>query len=159
MRVDLSTVLAIAAALGSSLIAGTFFAFSAFVMRALRRLPSEQGIAAMQSINIVVINPIFLTAFLGTGLVWAVLMVLALADSRSPRSLWLAAGAVAYLGGCLLVTMVRNVPMNNTLAELSARGPEAARYWPAYVERWTFWNHVRTAGSLAALACCIAAVS
>lgn len=159
MRVDLSTILAIVAALGSSLIAGTFFAFSAFVMGALRRLPSEQSVAAMQSINIVVINPIFLTAFLGTGLVWAVLMVLALADLSSPRSLWLAAGAVAYLGGCLLVTMVRNVPMNNTLAESPARSPEVARYWPAYVKRWTFWNHIRTAASLMALACSIAAVS
>jgi hypothetical protein len=38
-------------ALGCGLLAGVFFAFSAFVMPALRRLPASQGIAAMQSIN------------------------------------------------------------------------------------------------------------
>jgi uncharacterized membrane protein len=52
------------AALGCGLIAGVFFAFSAFVMKALGRLPPAEGIAAMQSINIAVINPVFLTAFL-----------------------------------------------------------------------------------------------
>ena len=38
-------------ALGCGLIAGVFFAFSAFVMKALALLPPAQGIAAMQSIN------------------------------------------------------------------------------------------------------------
>ena len=36
-------------------------------MQALARLPPAQGIAAMQSINVVVINPLFLTVFLGTA--------------------------------------------------------------------------------------------
>ncbi|WP_010496926.1 hypothetical protein [Paenibacillus elgii] len=50
-----------ASALGSGLIAGLFFAFSTFVMSALARLPAEQGIAAMQSINVTVLNPLFYT--------------------------------------------------------------------------------------------------
>ncbi len=44
-------------ALGSALVAGVFFAFSTFVMKALGRLQPEQGIAAMQSINVTVLNP------------------------------------------------------------------------------------------------------
>lgn len=55
---DLATFLS---ALGCGLIAGFFFAFSAVVMKALGKLPPAQGIAAMQSINVVVINPWFLT--------------------------------------------------------------------------------------------------
>ena len=55
------------AALGCGLMAGVFFAFSAFVMNALARLPAAAGIAAMQSINITVINPLFMTVFLGTA--------------------------------------------------------------------------------------------
>jgi uncharacterized membrane protein len=55
------------AALGCGLVAGVFFAFSTFVMKALARLPAPQGIAAMQSINVIVINPWFMTAFLGTA--------------------------------------------------------------------------------------------
>jgi hypothetical protein len=49
-------VLAFAGALGSGLMAGAFFAFSTFVMRALARLPAAEGIAAMQSINVAAIN-------------------------------------------------------------------------------------------------------
>ncbi|MGB7160617.1 MAG: hypothetical protein WBD40_21305 [Tepidisphaeraceae bacterium] len=49
--------LSLLAALGWGRIAGAFFAFSTFVMRALARLPAHEGIAAMQAINLVVINP------------------------------------------------------------------------------------------------------
>ena len=40
-----------AALLGSALIGGIFFAFSSFVMKALARVPSSEGIETMQSIN------------------------------------------------------------------------------------------------------------
>ena len=70
---------AIITALGCGLVAGVFFAFSTFVMGALRRLPPAQGIAAMQSINVTVITPAFMIALFGTaiaclGLIgWAVI--------------------------------------------------------------------------------------
>ena len=44
-----------------------FFAFSTFVMKALSQLPAEQGVAAMQRINEVVMNPVFLGLFVGTA--------------------------------------------------------------------------------------------
>jgi uncharacterized membrane protein len=153
---DLQSFLTWVAAVGSGLIAGTFFAFSGFVMRALERLPAPQGVAAMQSINAVVINPVFLSAFFGTGLVCAILCVGVVLGWHD--ALWLIAGSLAYLLGCLLVTMTRNVPMNTALARVAAASPEAARYWPEYVTRWTLWNHLRTASSLAAMVCFIAAL-
>lgn len=54
--------------LGSALIGGVFFAFSSFVMKALARVPSSEGIATMQSINVFVINRSFLGAFTGTAM-------------------------------------------------------------------------------------------
>jgi uncharacterized membrane protein len=60
-------VVTFCAALGCGLISGGFFAFSAFVMKALARLPPSAGVAAMQSINVAVINPVFMAAFLGTA--------------------------------------------------------------------------------------------
>jgi uncharacterized membrane protein len=45
-------VLTLFAALGCAMMAGVFFAFSTFVMMALARLPAEQGVAAMQAINV-----------------------------------------------------------------------------------------------------------
>ena len=50
---DVATFLA---AIGSGLIAGVFFAFSTFVMRALGRRPPTEGMAAMQAINVAVIR-------------------------------------------------------------------------------------------------------
>lgn len=135
------------AALGCGLIAGVFFAFSSFVMGALARLPAPQGIAAMQSINIVVINPIFLGVLFGTGALCIGLMIAALARWPAPGSAWLAAGSALYLVGTILVTMLCNVPRNNALASLDPAAADAARHWGAYVTGWTGWNHVRTAAS------------
>ena len=56
------------AALGCGLIAGVFFGFSSFVMPALARLRPAQGVRAMQSINVVVLNRWFLGVLLGTAL-------------------------------------------------------------------------------------------
>ena len=39
------------AALGSGVIGGVFFAFSTFVMPALARLPSQQGISAITALR------------------------------------------------------------------------------------------------------------
>src|SRR5712692_11267617 len=93
-------------ALGCGLIAGVFFAFSAFVMKALARLPAPQGIAAMQSINVTVITPSFMAAFLGTAAACVVLVGAALRSWTSPGAAFLLAGSLFYLVGTLLVTMV-----------------------------------------------------
>ena len=93
-------VLTFVAALGSGLMAGVFFAFSTFVMKALARLPAREGIAAMQSINIVVINPAFLGVFLGTAV--ACVAVLGGAVLR-----WETSSAACLLaGGALLGSAV-----------------------------------------------------
>ncbi|MFC4947324.1 hypothetical protein [Pseudonocardia sp. GCM10023141] len=63
----LMAVLARVGLLGSALVAGTFYAFSAFVMPALQRLPAAEGVAAMQSVNITAVQPAYLTVLLGTG--------------------------------------------------------------------------------------------
>ena len=67
-------VLIIVALLGSALIGGIFFAFSNFIMKALAKLPAAEGIAAMQSINVVVLNKWFLGVFTGTALVSLLLL-------------------------------------------------------------------------------------
>ena len=108
--------LTLVSALGCGLIAGVFFGFSAFVMRALARLPAAQGIAAMQSINIVVINPLFMAVFLGTAATCALLIVPATRMWNGPGAAYLLAGSLLYLVGTVLVTMVFNVPRNDALA-------------------------------------------
>ena len=64
---NLLSVITFSAALGSGLMAGLFFVFSNSVMKALAALPPDKGIAAMQAINVAIVNPLFLAVFLGTA--------------------------------------------------------------------------------------------
>src|SRR2546423_4684273 len=95
--------LTLLSALGCGLIAGVFFAFSAFVMKALARTPSAQGITAMQSINVAVINPLFLAAFLGTAVGCAALIVSSVLAWPKPGGTYMLAGSLLYLVGTILV--------------------------------------------------------
>lgn len=140
------------AALGCGLMAGVFFAFSVFVMKVLARLAPAEGIAVMQSINVAVINPLFLGAFLGTGVMCVVAMIVSLMHWDRPDAVYLLAGSVLYLVGTFLVTVVFNVPLNNSLAAVTPADRNSAQQWISYLDRWTAWNHVRTTAALAAAA-------
>ncbi|MGB3300565.1 MAG: anthrone oxygenase family protein [Phormidesmis sp.] len=138
------------AALGCGLIAGAFFAFSSFVMSALAQLEPPQGIAAMQAINITVINPWFMGVFMGTAVVCLFLTIASLLKWHQPGSPYLMAGSLLYLLITFGVTVVFNVPLNNALAKVDPISAEAAKLWAQYLNDWTMWNHVRTVGAIAA---------
>jgi uncharacterized membrane protein len=149
----MTSIVAFVAAMGSGLVAGVFFAFSTFVMKALARLPSNQGIAAMQSINVIVLNRWFLGAFLGTAVLSAIALCLALLDWQSSHAIYLLAGGLSYLAGSLFVTIAFNVPKNESLAKFDPVSSASAEAWTQYISEWTRWNHVRTAASLASAVC------
>lgn len=151
-------VLTLLAALGAGLVAGIFFAFSAFVMTALGRLPAPKGISAMQAINVAVLNPVFFSAFFGTGAVSLALAIAALVGWSEPGALYLLAGALLYIVGCLFVTIVFNVPLNKKLASVNPDSSQGASVWTEYLSAWTAWNHVRMAASLVASALFILAI-
>jgi uncharacterized membrane protein len=132
--------------------AGLFFAFSVAVMRALARRPAAEGMAAMQAINVAILNPLFLASFVGTAAACAVVAVAALLRWDEAGAAYLLAGGALYLVGTFLVTAALNVPMNDALASVAPGDPDAAGRWSAYVARWTAWNHVRAAAALAAAA-------
>ncbi|MBZ9966789.1 DUF1772 domain-containing protein [Mesorhizobium sp. BR1-1-2] len=140
------------AAIGSGVVGGVFFAFSNFVMPAMARLPASGGIAAMNSINVTVITPLFMTALFGTGLICLVLIAGAIIGWHQPGSVWLLAGAIIYLVGNPIVTMVFNVPLNDALAAVDPASSNGAAVWTTYLRDWVMWNHVRTVTAIAALA-------
>ena len=142
--------LTLLAALGCGLVSGVFFAFSAFVMRALARLPAGEGIAAMQSINVVVVRSWFMAAFMGTAAVCIIVLIYALFRLRESGAIYLLIGSVLYVVGSFLVTIVFNVPRNEALSSVAPTDPNSASLWSDYVTNWTAWNHVRTVASLAA---------
>jgi len=150
--------LAFVGALGCGLMAGTFFAFSTFVMKALAKLPAERGIAAMQSINVVVLNPLFLGVFVGTTVLCLVLGAAALLRWTQPAAAWLLTGSVLYLVGNLIVTRACNIPLNDALARVDPAAAESANVWQAYVGDWNRWNHVRTITALLGCAAFVCAL-
>ena len=147
---ELLFTLTLITALGCGLVAGILYAFSTSVMKALARLPAAQGIAAMQSINITVINPLFMGAFFGIAGACVLVIVFSLLRWNEAGAVYLVSGGLAYLIGAILVTMVFNVPRNNALAAADPQSAAGARLWADYVTSWTAWNHVRTAAALAA---------
>jgi uncharacterized membrane protein len=151
-RKDLLIAITTLAVMGCGIMGGIFFAFSNFVMRALAVQSPGEGIRAMQAINLQIINPLFLTVFAGTPLLLALLALTGVRHLSLPGSKLLLAGAVSYIVGALVITVLLNIPLNNRLALLESNSVEASHFWIKYLSAWVKWNHVRTVSALASTA-------
>ena len=138
------------AALGAAMMAGLYFAFSNTIMSSLAKLEPAQGIAAMQSINRTIQNPLFFLLFVGTAASCALLLVFSLGKLPATNAVLMVSGAVMYLVGSLVVTGVFNIPLNNTLEVLAPNASGSANWWANFLATWTAWNHVRTVASVVA---------
>ena len=65
MRQVLPTGLLWFSAIGCGLMAGVYFAFSAFIMTSLAHIAPAAGIAAMNSISIEIVRSLFMPVFMG----------------------------------------------------------------------------------------------
>jgi uncharacterized membrane protein len=139
------------AAVGSGLVGGVLFAFSSFVMPALRRIPPAQGISAMQSINRQAPTFAFMSIVGVTAIASAGAGIHAVLNRDEPGTAWVGVGTVAYIAA-LAITGGFNVPRNDRLATFDAATPAAADYWSTFLTEWVIGNHVRTA-------CCIVAAA
>ena len=138
------------AGLGCGLMGGVFFAFSTFVMQGLARLPAIESVHAMQSINEMAGRTLFGALFILTPLACVVSLVVGWPHRRDPVGQYILAGGLTYLFFGLLLTLVFNIPLNNQLAEVSTQGADYAAEWHRFFTPWMAWNHLRTAGSIAA---------
>lgn len=142
-------VLTVVAAAGAGVAAGVFFAFSAFVMRALAGLSADKGISAMQAINREAPTRWLMTELLGTAALCLALTVVAFLRMGDSVSAYLLTGSALYLAGIVL-TRTYHVPRNNELDLVDPDSRSAAGAWSGYLSPWTTANHVRTVTSLAA---------
>lgn len=136
--------------LASALVGGVFQSFSDFVMRGLISAEPTGGMESMQQLNRTVFRSAFLATFLalvpGT-IAFAIYAWLRLHGSAQGLII---ASAVVYLIFVFVVTVRGNVPMNDQLDALAHTSAEGHAYWTTYGRVWTWWNHVRTAGSIVA---------
>src|SRR4051812_31152385 len=90
-------VATVASAVGSGLAAGVLFAFSSFVMPALRRVPPAQGIAVMQSLTRRAVTPSFMIVLFGIAAASIGVGAHALVHRDEPYAAWAGIGTVSYL--------------------------------------------------------------
>ena len=151
MTETVTTILLWFCALACALLGGLYFAFSAFIMRALEE-SGPAGVTAMNAINRVILRSWFMPLFVGTTLASLALAVLGLFELPALRGGCLIAGGLLYGAGMFGVTMFCNVPLNNALAEVTAETRAGTAIWKDYLRRWTLWNHLRTGSCMAAAA-------
>jgi uncharacterized membrane protein len=146
-------------AIGCGLLGGLYFAFSTFIMTALGRIAQASGIMAMNAINVVIVQSLFMPLFIGTTLSSLVLAITAVLRWGQPGATAMLVGGVLYVVGMFVCTAVIHVPMNDALAAVDPASTEAASLWARYLTDWTLWNHVRTISSTLACALFIWAIA
>ena len=147
----------VVAAVSAGLIGGVFFAFSAFVMPALRAAacgPGHRRHAIHQSPRgdrAADARPVRHGRMSVVAVIWAIRFR---GHAAAP---WMLAGGAAYIVA-ILITIAGNVPLNNALAGLDPASAGGPAQWLQFVQRWTLWNHLRGASSVAASAAFILAL-
>ena len=135
-----------------ALMTGFFYAFSVAVMPGLDAIDARHSIPAMQSINLLVRNPVFFITFFVTPVAALVVAMGHLLNAERGAAALLVVAAAVYGLGVLAPTTIVNVPMNNALAAIDAAtiAIGEASIWTDYSSRWTLWNSIRAALCLCA---------
>lgn len=159
-RMTAGTIILIITATTTALIAGLFFAWSCSVMPGLARVSDSEFIASMQAMNRAILNPVFLSCFLGTAILLPLSTGLHYAQPLPARFWWLLTASVLYLAGVLGVTMLGNVPLNDALEAFRLQGAspqEMTALRTRFEMPWNNLNMVRTIASILAEICVVIA--
>ena len=154
MEITQAAVLIIAT-LTVGLMAGVFAIYANAIMPGLSRTDDRTFVGAFQSIDTAIINPLFLTTFLGALVSTGVAAVLQLGEDDRSVLLWILAALVLYLA-VFVVTLRINVPLNDAI---KAAGPpdridDLARVREQFDEAtWARWNLIRAFATIAAFGC------
>lgn len=116
----------------TGLLAGVYVAFLVAVMPALHDQSDAVFVAVMNRINVAIVNPAFLSLFLGAPLLAAA----ALWWQRGP----LAIAAVVLAVAAVAITVAANVPLNDALAAGGSRQD--------FEIPWLVWHALRTAAAV-----------
>jgi uncharacterized membrane protein len=145
----------VVATLTMGLMAGVFGLYAHTIMRGLGKTDDRTFVAAFQSMDRAIINPLFMLTFFGALVFSGVAAVLYLRDDGGSVLPWVTAAFVLYLA-VFVITVAVNVPLND---EIKAAGDpdriaDLAAVRDAFHEtRWVAWNIVRAIASTVAFVC------
>lgn len=146
----MTTILASLSTVAVGLMSGIYWAFTTAVMPGLRDRDDRSFIVTMQSINRRILNPWFLTIFMGSLLLPIATAIALFLDDDNDARWWGIAGAIAAAVP-FAITIGGNVPLNNTLDAATPNDDQAATR-RAFEGPWTRLNLWRTITATAALA-------
>jgi uncharacterized membrane protein len=124
--------------------AGIYVIFSNTIMPSLKEL--ENGAFVMAKINDVILNPLFKLVFFFSAISSAYLGLFA-----SHIDLVFRLACVVFLVGTFVVTLLKNVPLNNVLKQATLTHSRVDEVWAEYLVSWVKWNHIRSISAFLAL--------
>lgn len=145
------TFVLLVSTLSTGLIAGLFYGYSCSVNPALGRLPDTEYLSAMQSINRVILNPVFFATFMGTVFLLPLSTWLSYQGQPSPQFWCFLAAAVVYIIGTFGITIGGNVPLNEALDKINIAGSSAeelARHRGLFEAKWNMLHNIRTVANI-----------
>jgi uncharacterized membrane protein len=144
----------------NSMAAGIIFIFSNTVMPSLATLDADVGINIMNTINVIIVNPLFIIAFFG-GLIsgYPARVMWKNPDMYSmPARYYAVASTVVFFFGEFMVTVTQNVPRNNALLAVDPESDDGVNYWKNdFLKSWVAWNTAR--GIFAAISAVLGTLS
>ena len=150
----MTTMTLILTATTTGLIAGLFYSYSCSVNPGLAKLPDGEYLAAMQSINREILNPVFFATFIGTLLLLPVSTWLQYNEGVSKSFSFLLAATLIYAIGVFGVTIFGNVPLNDGLDKFnlhSASIAEIKRQRAMFEMPWNKLHSIRTIANIVSL--------
>ena len=138
----------LATAISTALIAGLFYSYACSVVPGLGRLPDKEYLSAMQSINRVILNPVFFLSFMGTLLLLPVCTFL---YRGHPSFIFLLIAALVYIFAVFGVTIFGNVPLNNALDAFDLNGSSAQSIAEFRIKFEIPWNNLNTLRTIASI--------
>jgi uncharacterized membrane protein len=150
----ISNITLIITAITTALMAGLFFAWSCSVTPGLARVSTPEYLAAFQSMNRAILNPVFMVCFMGTVILLPLSTYQQYSQPVSISFWFFLIASVLYIVGVFGVTMAGNVPLNDMLDKFQMQGAslesmEALRN--KFEAPWNKLNMIRTFSSIASI--------
>jgi uncharacterized membrane protein len=145
----------VAATMTIGLMAGVFGLYAHAIMPGLGKTDDRTFVGAFQSIDRAIINPWFISTFVGALIFTGLAAVLQVGEDGQSVLPWIAAAFALYLAA-FVITIRVHVPLND---EIKAAGnpdhiADLATVRGRFDEaRWARWNVVRAVASTVALGC------
>ena len=123
-------------------IGGVYFAFSFFVMQSLNKVSHPEAIRTMNSINSVILKSPFMFLFFFSSFIAFIIFLENLILYKLISNEGFA--SIVFLIGMFLCTAIKNVPLNNKLADFdyNESSCNSEIEWNYYYNNWVKWNHI-----------------